>query len=290
MIRDFPLFGVGIGGFEILSTDYSVLRGGPPLPRDGAQNWWRQQAASFGALGATLAVWWTALVLALIFGRRRDTGDALAAAGVRGAIVGLGVTSTFGGYYLAPVVVVTGWTLLSWSARVLRGRADLRLSDSTGSWPLAAACVAALVFTLGQYVQARGPLRPPFRAMKVGVTYAYGFGRGGVMPDGEPFWWTGPYAVMVFPAGREVLTLEVAARHPDVATRPVRVRVLVRGITVIDRRVDDHAPIVVRLVPRQGERAFMVETMVDRLFTDDHGASRGLMLTKRVEALAAAAP
>jgi hypothetical protein len=89
---------------------------------------------------------------------------------------------------------------------------------------------------------------------------------------------------MVFPVDREVFTLTAIALHPDVAITPVRVRLLVQGTTVIDRWVDDHAPIVVRLVPRQGERAFMVETMVDRLFTGDHGASRGLMLTKRVEA------
>jgi hypothetical protein len=43
-------------------------------------------------------------------------------------------------------------------------------------------------------------------------------------------------------------------------------------------------------VPRPGERALMVETLVDRLFTDDTGASRGLMLTKRVQALAGPVP
>jgi hypothetical protein len=290
MIRDFPVFGVGIGGFEVLCTDYSVLSGRSMLARDGAQNWWRQQAVSFGFLGTTLAIWWTALVLALIFRRTRDGADALTAACARGPIVGLGVTATFGGYYLGPAVVVTAWTLLAWSARTLRPRTELQTGRSPGTWPLVVACAVALVFALGQYAQARDSLRPPFRAMKVGVTYAYGFGRGGVTADGEPFWWTGPRAVMVFPASPEVLTLEAVARHPDVATRPVRVRILVRGATVIDRHVRDHTPVTIRLVPRPGERALMVETLVDRLFTDDTGASRGLMLTKRVQALAGPVP
>jgi hypothetical protein len=271
-----------------LSTDYSVRSGGPPIPRDSAQNWWRQQAAEFGLLGAIIAIWWTALVLVLIFRRRRPGASAVVASGARGAVLALGITSTFGGYYLTPAVLLAAWPILFWAACVLRGRVDLQLIGPTGTKALATGWAVALMFTLGQYAQARGDLGPPLRAMKVGLAYAYGFERGGVTSDGEPFWWTDRHAVMVFPVNREVLTLAAIALHPDVAITPVRVRLLVRGTTVIDRRVDDHAPIVVRLVPRRGETALMVETVVSRLFTDNHGASRGLMLTKRVEASGAA--
>ena len=284
MFVDFPMFGVGVGGFELLSTDYGVRRSERPIPRDSAQNWWRQQAAEFGLLGVATALGWTALVLVMVVGGARGSeGPGPPSFFARGAVVALGITSTFGGYYLTPALVLTSWTLLFWTATLTGWAEDWDPPASTTTRVLVGAWTLALVFTLGQYSYARGDLRPPLRAAKVGLPYAYGFTRGGVTPKGEPFWWTGRHAVLVFPVRRQVLTLEAVALHPGIEREPVRVQLRLRGTTVVDRLVDDHTPVVVRLVARPGERALVLETTVSRLFTDDRGADRGLLLTRQLE-------
>jgi hypothetical protein len=146
----------------------------------------------------------------------------------------------------------------------------------------------AIVFAAGHVYQASHRLRPAYRAMQLGLQYGYGFERGGVTADGEPFWWTDRHAVMVFPAETQVFELSARAEHPDVASRPVRVQVWLRGERVIDQVVSTHAPVVVRLTGPPRARGYLFDVRVDRLFTGPDGRRHGLLITKRVEGAPAA--
>ncbi len=61
MIREHPLFGVGVGSFNWLSGDYTELAGEGRQRPDNAQNWIRHLLAEIGVLGLLHILWWCGL-------------------------------------------------------------------------------------------------------------------------------------------------------------------------------------------------------------------------------------
>jgi hypothetical protein len=293
-VRSFPVFGVGIGSFDPMVGDLYYSRG-PAflLTPDNAQNWWRHQFAELGGIGGILALAWTCLLLVHLVRARPNRDDAVVAAALRGTFAGFAVASLVGGPGQNPAVALCFWTLcflavvvLPVPAAVLRspGPSGLATFPARHPWLVtAAAWTLALVFAAGHVYQASHRLRPAYRAMQLGLQYGYGFERGGVTPEGEPFWWTDRHAVMVFPAETQLFELRASAEHPDLGTRPVHVQVSLRGERVIDQVVTTTAPVVVRLAGQPRERGYLFDVRVDRLFTAPDGRQRGLMITKRVE-------
>ena len=283
-IGRFPLAGVGVGTFDRLSTDVAYQLTGRRIPPDNAQNWWRQQAAELGVVGAAIALAWTAMLVWLI-ARGRAFGDQrVAAASVAGAMLGFGAASMLGVPAQNPPLTLSFWTL----AFMLTALAAPRLLEPEPGVPLTrwtgvALWVIALSVTAVQLHDARHELRPPYRAMQVGLRYGYGFERGGVTPEGERYWWTTRHAVFVFRPDRRVLEFRAAPMHPDLTRSPVRVEVWLRNEKIIDRELREPAPIVVRVPVRETGRGVMIETRVSRLFRDETGRARGLRITVRSE-------
>ena len=112
IIRDHPLFGIGVGGFNIMQADFARVHGFPILPPDNAQNWYRQQLAELGVVGSVGWVWWAALFG--LFVLRRDEQGIAGPCGardgrrVRGHLAGwnAGTGGTRGHHVLAGRVLV----------------------------------------------------------------------------------------------------------------------------------------------------------------------------------------
>jgi hypothetical protein len=281
-IGQFPLAGVGIGSFDRLSTDFAYRLTGLRIPPDNAQNWWRQQAAELGVLGAAIALCWTVMVLVLIVRRRAAGPRRIAAASITGALLGFGAASMLGVPAQNPPLTLAFWTLLFMATAMLAP--DL-LAPAAGQTlhrrAGAAVWAIALLLAAAQLYHARHDLRPPYRAMQVGMRYGYGFERGGVTPEGERYWWTARYAVFVFRTDRRMLEFRATPMHPDVTRTPVRVEVWLRNEKIVDRTLREPAPVVVRVPARDARRGVMIETRVDRLFRDGTGRERGLRITVR---------
>jgi hypothetical protein len=109
----------------------------------------------------------------------------------------------------------------------------------------------ALVYVAAQgYVSAR-ELRVPNRAARDGWSYEYGFYGREEDPERGPFRWTGRRAVAVVPVSDATLALTVWALHPDIANRPVDVKVWAGDDLAVELRLGDSQP-VKRAIPVPG--------------------------------------
>ena len=121
-IRDTPLFGVGVGAFTLLSMDYVRAGGGPEVPFDNAQNWFRHQLAELGIVGCAGWLLWIVLFAGTLIRGRADNGNAVPAASLKGALLGLTAASMLGVPSLSPAITLTFWTFAFWYLGLLADR------------------------------------------------------------------------------------------------------------------------------------------------------------------------
>ena len=152
MITVYPAFGVGVGAFHEMASEF----GGRPLPPDNAQNWYRHQLAELGVVGS---LGW--MVFVGSFGwrvlRRHETEE-VPASPLRGAILGLAIVSLLGMPGQDPAMAFTFWTFAAWYL-LASGRPTDPRPTTRATWIVAAAIV--LVFVAGTAQFATGRLRLP---------------------------------------------------------------------------------------------------------------------------------
>jgi hypothetical protein len=174
-IRDTPLFGVGVGAFTLVSMDYARAGGGPEVPFDNAQNWFRHQLAELGIVGCAGWLLWIVLFAGTLVRGRAETGNAVPAASLKGALLGLTAASMLGVPSLSPAITLTFWTFAFWYLGLLVGREEeesktWRLFDRRGAgWAfVSAVAVAYAAGTL--YVGNTTSAFPGARSVSVGIT------------------------------------------------------------------------------------------------------------------------
>jgi hypothetical protein len=226
MIRDYPLTGVGEGGFNVIAPDYSRAFWRRRLPFDNAQNWWRQIAAERGLLGSlapfalSALLAWCAVRLPPRPERRRE------AMLVRGLMVALGVGSVISMPTQSPVVML-------WLCSLAGGLPVLVTAQSQSAalwrpWPRAAwlaAGAAALALAAGQTALANGSLDPSARARRLNREWIVGTTPPEKMSGSSAFRWTGRTAYFEWPVTAQWLVLRFWAPHPDLTARPVHVAI-----------------------------------------------------------------
>jgi hypothetical protein len=272
MIRERPLVGVGVGTFNMLSTDYTALAGSRET-FDNAQNWYRHQLAELGLLGS---IGWAMFVVLFATLLARTRGGAPASI-VKGALVAFGAVSMLGVPAQSAAVSLTFWTLAFWyialavppereAAPAIRWRSD------TLGWSVAAALVVAHL--AGTTIVSAGALRVPERARRIGWSYNYGLYGVEVDAAGTPYRWTEREAVAVVETPEPWLKLTAWASHPDAADRPVTIRVWVDGRPALESVRHDGTPVTAWIAIPAGTPRVVIRTSVDRTWRPaDHGGS-----------------
>lgn len=223
IVRDHPLAGVGGGAFHVVAPDYIYRRTQRALAADNAQNWWRQQLAESGIVGALPALWASVLVLLLLRGPM--DGDPPGTVTVlRATIVGVGVASLFG----VPTQHPATW--LSFATAVYLLIAQVRTGDddtvparSRSPWGVGMAL--ALLVASALLITGLGDLRPPNRALETVAPYAEGLTAVEGTSDFGEFRWAGTSALAVMPVHGQWLQLTMWAPYADVARRNISVAV-----------------------------------------------------------------
>jgi O-antigen ligase len=268
-IRDTPLFGVGVGAFTLLSIDYVRAGGGPDVPFDNAQNWFRHQLAELGIVGCAGWLLWTVLFAGTLIRGRAHNGNAVAAASLKGALLGLTGASMLGVPSLSPAITLTFWTFAFWYLGLLVNREQeeartLRLFERRGAgWVFVTSVV--LAYALGTVYVAKKDLSVPKRAQRFGWNYNYGF--HGLENAERPFRWTAREGVMVVPVGGRTFVLKIWSADPDVRRQPVHAKVWVDGRLVLDERLAHPFPIERRIELPPGEKRMIVRTWVNRTWS-----------------------
>jgi hypothetical protein len=264
MIRDEPAQGIGVGAFPTLSGEYTKLAGGQMLPVDNAQNWWRQQIAELGAIGAIGPFCWTLLIILALGARPLSEPHAARTTVVKYTIAAFGVLSLVGMPSQNLAVAMTMWTLCGWLLLfVANDEARLRDAARGRGWRHASAIVLAAVLAGLTYESGWRELRPPFRAKRFDYPYTAGL----YSPMDEPVGTTvtARQAVVVPVARTGLLKLALWVEHPDADRNPVRVEAWVDDVRVIRGRFSRNVPLVRYVLVPRGQR-FVFETRVDRTF------------------------
>ena len=230
-IRDTPWFGVGVGAFTLLSMDYVRAGGGREVPFDNAQNWFRHQLAELGVVGCAGWLLWIVLFAGTLIKGRAEASNAVPAASLKGALLGLTAASMLGVASLSPAITLTFWTFAFWYLKLLANREEqesktLRLLERRGAgWVFVTAVVVA--YALGTLYVGKKNMSVPKRAQRFGWNYNYGFH---ALENAErPFRWTAREGTTVVPVGGRIFVLKIWSADPAVTRQPVHAKVWVDG-------------------------------------------------------------
>ena len=275
MIREQPLAGVGVGAFTLMSPDYTHLAGSRET-FDNAQNWYRHQLSELGLIGSVGWVVWVILFIGTLVRTRGAEARYLPAGAIKGALVALGAISMLGVPAQSTAVTLTFWVFAFWYIvlAVPRARENRTLVPPGGAawgWVLMVVLVAAhAAVTLSA---ARGAMRVPQRALRIGWNYTYGFYDLERPQGGDAYRWTTKDAVTVIPAGRGRLKLTLWIAHPDASDRPVDVRVWRNGELVVQATLRDHTHLTQYVPVPEGASRLLIRTWVSRTWRpSDHGS------------------
>ena len=274
MIQRFPLFGVGIGCFHMMVSDFVT---GDPLIADNAQSWYRHQLAEFGLVGSAGWIAWVVLFGWFVW-RPPPNAPPLALA-ARGMIIGFAFVSLFGMPSQSLAVSMTFWTAAFWYVSLAGVPRSVLLTREMWGGVLA----VALIFAVGTFAFAKTTLRVPVRAQRVGFPYSYGFYYPEPDGAGGEYRWARQRASMVVAAPKHVVALSVSVNHQDVETRPVDVKVWCDGVLALNSRLTNTSPATIFVELPSSETRMIVDTWVDRVvrpkdFGVDDNRELGLMV------------
>jgi hypothetical protein len=276
MIRDFPVFGVGVGGFHAMQADFARYHGLPRVPPDNAQNWYRHQLAELGVAGSIGWIWWVLLFGLFVFSRSRDEARARVA---RGMVVAFAAVSLVGMPGQEVPASITFWLAAFWFVFVSSTRHPAPGTPAPGTWPareFLAVLLPVAVFALGTAWMAVTALRVPARAQHFGWPYSYGFYKPETGTFGPGPGWTGRRAVWVFEPPREWFALTVSADYRSLRgsgfggaaghglTRPSDVQIWCNGRPLLETRLTTTAPVTKYVQVASGHRWTFLESAVSR--------------------------
>ena len=240
MIAEHPLTGVGIGAFHVLAPEYIYEKSGGYrfVGGDNAQNWWRHQLAELGVIGALPSLWLSLLVLWLLVRGESKLRPPAVTTIVRMVILGVGAASLVGVPTVHPATMVSvaiGLFFAGVTMQPERGRSD------SGVWWTTAFAIMATT-TAGQLMSANAALRPPHRAVALGVPYTYGMAPvEGLSANGE-MRWIESGALAVRPVERRWFEMTFWHPRPSPSSPPVEVRVRRDGQEVLRRSIPAASP------------------------------------------------
>ena len=271
MIGDFPVFGVGVGGFHAMQADFARLHGLPVGPPDNAQNWYRHQFAELGVAGSVGWLWWAVLFGAFLLRRASKEPPVYAA---RGMVVAFAAVSLVGMPGQEVPASITFWLAAFWYVFLLDSPRGTTEPIARREWLMLA--VSAGIFAVGTAWFAATSLRVPVRAQRIGWPYSYGF----YHPDSGAFGpgpgWAGRRAVWVFEPAAEWIAVIISADYRalrgsgfasatsgHVLTRPSNVQLRCNGQPLFDMRITTTAPVrkYVRVPPNY--RWMLLESTVN---------------------------
>lgn len=226
MIQDVPIFGVGVGAFNVVVRDYAVAVDHPQVASDNAQNWFRHQLAELGLVGGIGWMGWTLILAYFIVAGRPQPWAKRSVSGIVRWLPGIfALVSLVGMPAMNASATITFWVLACWYLLLL-DRSSLAgvLPSVRPRLMWAGVWAVALVFAAGTAVHAKTDLRVPNRALRFGWPYSYGF-FDGHRPSRQTFDRMGRRAVAVFQTHGPYLKLTFWAEHEDLTSRPLPVRI-----------------------------------------------------------------
>jgi hypothetical protein len=263
MIVEHPLTGIGVGAFHVVAPEYIYEKSGGYrfVGGDNAQNWWRHQLAELGAIGALPSIWMSLLLFWLV--ARRSPQAPPTSTIVRMVILGVGVASLVGVPTQHPATVLSVAIALFF-LRVTMPQPPGERQAGRGIWYVVFLIAAATA--AGQVASARGSLRVPQRAVKLGVPYHYGM----TLPEGVSEYgemrWIQSGALDVRPVQRRWYQLTFWHPRPGPNSPAVEVRVDIDGREALRRSIPASEPVSYFIEAPQDRRSMVLRFVVSPVY------------------------
>ena len=257
MAKDHPWFGVGVGTYQMIASDYTP---DGPLQPDNAQNWLRHQFVEFGAIGSLGWMIW--FVLFAVFVLRVKLDDGPGSWITRGMLVAFGAISMFGMPGQAVTVAITFWAIAFWYVSL---NGSVRGGGVVPRWTWVAAIVLAMVAGTGTAWAAATTLRVPERARVSTWPFSYGFAAPETLNGDDGYRRARSHALAVLDVPSRWLSVSVRADPKAADREPVDVRVWADGATVLKAQLRSTDPLMAIVQLPAGTRRVLLEAAGRRL-------------------------
>jgi hypothetical protein len=272
MIRDHPLVGIGIGGYQILAADYWRRLDNNQLQFDNAQNWLRHELAELGVVGGAMLFILAALVSWHVVMKPARPGRRIDAMIVRGLVAAVGISSLIQVPTQTPIVMLSFMLLVGWMTVLVPEQGQNGRSVAR-RWTWMAATLAAIAYAGGHLALAKGSLSVTDRARRTHLEYSAGTYPPEVA-DGVRFRWTSGDARFVWPAKTRWLVVRVWAQHPDIAARPVRITLTTNCGVLVNEEFTSATPLSLGVTLPEQPDALEAQLQVSRTWRpSDHGSN-----------------
>jgi hypothetical protein len=260
MVKDNPLFGIGVGTYHTIAFNYLP---DSPLQPDNAQNWLRHELAEFGVIGSLGWMLWFALFAIFVLRIGRDDGwDTWI---TRGMLVAFGAISMFGMPGQAVTVAVTFWAIAFWYTSK---KGAIRGGGAVPRWEWVAACAVAMVAGVGTAWAATTKLRVPERAVVSTWPYSYGFASPQTLDGEDGYRHSRSHALTVLDAPSRWLSISVRSDAKAADGHPVDVRVWADGRTALKAQLLNGGPLTAIVQLPAGSKRVLLEAAGRRV--DSH--------------------
>ena len=238
MIKDYPLTGVGIGGYIIESSNYSEISRIQIGVPESAENYILQVGSELGLIGIFLVFW---ILWEIIKQMRRsfsiirsnDKTKFILIGAIAGIITFLVIiqTHTFIGSYeikytfwlLVGLIFCTGRIAEAENKRQQENQLDKKFYWSKGL--KISSIVLILLFSSVHLWNSTHSLSLKSRTERFGLKQDFGLDKLEKTNDGREFRWTRSCGGLTIKIEKPVIEIPLLASHPDIKHNPVRVKI-----------------------------------------------------------------
>ena len=227
MIKDYPLTGVGIGGFIIESSNYAALSQTPIGTPESAENYALQVTSELGLIGLFFMLWifWEILKRMFVGYKKFPHSDRMkflligAIAGIAAFLLDIQTHSYIGSYEIQ----YTFWLLVGLVFGLTQDPSSKK-SFFSKRFKITAAAFLVLYGAIHLWNSTHS-LSLESQTQKYGLKQEFGLDKLEKTADGREFRWTREYGGIPVKIEKSALSIPLHASHPDIRKKPVRVRI-----------------------------------------------------------------
>jgi hypothetical protein len=229
MIRDYPLSGVGIGGYIVELPNYAELNSLDLRIADSAENYILQVGAELGVLGILLSLW---IFWEILLQIKKTYKNHLSqnkwiyiVIGISAGIVSIFINFVFHTYIGSYEIKYTFWLLvgLMFCLGKIKHNPEKTLHPRKHLKVLSIAFI--IVFCVVHIWNSTHSLSLKKRTEQLGLEQNFGLYDHEKTQDGTEFRWTKGYGGVTLTIEKPVITIPLLASHPDIEKSPVIVKV-----------------------------------------------------------------
>ncbi len=230
MIKDYPLTGVGMGGYIIEAPNYAEVYKAD-FRLQSAENYFLQVGAELGLIGLFFALW----IFWKIFKKIRQ-GYLKTAHNDKNRFIFIGAATGVLSYFLNILVHTyigsyeikyTFWFLVG-LIFILAGDEKHKPKKKLFTKPLIISSLAVIaLFTGLQLWNSTHSLSLEQRTEQFDLQQNFGFYDTEITPQGKEFRWTQKNAGITLEVKKPVLSIPLHASHPDIQEKPVKVKIFI---------------------------------------------------------------